>query len=142
MSSRHRSSRERGRRLSQQVVYLLVGVIVFLSTPRGCDAIYKPKAHENFRIVLDTKSHRGPALGFRSNTNLDVDLKAMAKKFHTEAKDVLDRVWEETKKVTERLQSEAKDFVNQFKHYNKVEIGLYTALAVTLTLALKSKNEW
>ena len=56
-----------------------------------------------------------------------------------DAKELLDRIWEETTKVVEKFQNEAKGFISNFKHYNKVEIGLYAALALSLTVALKSK---
>lgn len=115
-------------------------ILVAAASITSCDAIHKPTPHDNFRIVLDNKSPRGPAIGFRSNTSMDFDAKAFAKKIQAEAREVVDRVWEETRKVTELLQSEAKDLVKHLRHYNKVEIGLYTALAVSLTIALKSKE--
>jgi hypothetical protein len=119
---------------------LLLVVVVVIAITR-CDAVQKPTSHGNFRIVLDSKSPRGPAIGFRSNTSMDFDAKAFAKKLQAEAKDVVDRVLEETKKVTDMIQSEASDLVKQLRHYNKLEIGIYTALAVSLTIALKSKNQ-
>jgi hypothetical protein len=120
---------------------LLYHALLMLAvTITSCDAVHKPKPHETFRIVLDNHSPRGPSIGFRSNTSMDFDAKAFAKKLQSEAMEVVDRVWEETRKVTEKFQSEAKDLISQLRHYNKVEIGLYTALAVSLTIALKSKK--
>lgn len=108
----------------------------------GCDAVHKPKPHDNFRIVLDNKSPRGPSIGFRNNAVMDFDAKAFAKKIQVEAREVVDRVWDETRKITDKVQSEAKDLINQLRHYNKVEIGLYTALALSLTVALKSTSHF
>lgn len=105
-----------------------------------CHAAQKPSPiADNFRIVLDNKSPRGPAIGFRSNTSMDFDAKLLAKKVQAEVKEILDRFWDETTKVVDKFQSEAKDFISNFKHYNKVEIGIYAALALSLTVALKSK---
>ena len=70
---------------------------------------------------------------------MDIDVKALAKKVQDDTKEMVDRIWEETSKVIEKFQSEAKDFISTFRHYNKVEIGLYAALALSLTVALKSK---
>jgi hypothetical protein len=112
--------------------------LLLLLTAAGlCEAIQKPG--DNFRIVLDNKPRRGPAIGFRSNTSMDFDAKALAKKVQADTKEIVERIWEETGKVVEKVQSEAKDFISNFRHYNKVEIGLYTALALSLTVALKSK---
>lgn len=106
----------------------------------SCQAIQKPTqyADKNFRIVLDNKPPRGPLIGFRSNTSIDFDAKAAVKKFQAEAKEVMEKVWDETAKIMEKVQTEAKDFISNFRHYNKVEIGLYTALALSLTVAIKS----
>jgi hypothetical protein len=71
---------------------------------------------------------------------MDFDAKALAKKVQADAKELIDRVWEETTKIVEKFQEEAKGFISNFKHYNKVEIGLYAALALSLTVALKSKS--
>ncbi len=117
-------------------------VLLLLAFAAGsCQASRKPSSPyaDNFRIVLDNKSPRGPSIGFRSNASMDFDARALAKKVQTDAKELADRIWEETTKVVEKFQSEAKDFISNFKHYNKVEIGLYTALALSLTVALKSK---
>lgn len=111
--------------------------LILAAAVGGCEAIHKP--NKNFRIVLDSKSPRGPSIGFRSNTNMDFDAKAIAKKFQEEAKDVVDKVVKESTKIVERVQSEAKDFLSNLKHYSKAEIGLYTALALSLTLVLKGE---
>ena len=71
---------------------------------------------------------------------MDFDAKALAKKVQADAKELMDRIWDETTKIVEKFQVEAKGFVSNFKHYNKVEIGLYAALALSLTVALKSKS--
>jgi len=72
--------------------------------------------------------------------DFDFDAKALAKKVQADAKEIVNRIWEETIKVVEKFQTEAKDIISIFKnyHYNKVEIGLYAALALSLTVALKS----
>ena len=70
---------------------------------------------------------------------MDFDAKAMVKKVQDEAKEIVDRIWEETNKIVEKVQTEAKGFMSNFQHYNKVEVGLYTALALSLTVALKSE---
>ena len=71
---------------------------------------------------------------------MDFDAKALAKKVQADAKELFDKIWEETTKVVEKIETEAKGFISNFKHYNKVEIGLYAALALSLTVALKSKS--
>lgn len=107
----------------------------------SCHAIQKPTSYtdNNFRIVLDSKSPRGPSIGFRSNTSMDFDARAMLTKVQAETKEMIDRIWDETTKVVDKVQTEAKDFISNFRHYNKVEVGLYTALALSLTVALKSE---
>lgn len=107
-------------------------ILLLATAAASCQAIQKPG--DNFRIVLDNKSPRGPAIGFRSNSSMDFDAKALAKKVQAETKEIVDRFT----KVMEKIQAEAKDFISNFKHYNKVEIGLYTALALSLTVALRT----
>lgn len=104
------------------------------------EAAKKPSSYsDNFRIVLDSKPSRGPSIGIRNNSKLDFDAKEVIKKFQENSKEFMEKFKEGTTNAMERIHTEAKDFVNNFKHYNKVEVGIYTALAMSLTVALRSK---
>ena len=70
---------------------------------------------------------------------MDFDAKAMLEKVQENAKEIASRLKEETTNILDKVQTEAKDFISNLKHYNKVEIGLYTALALSLTIAIRSE---
>jgi hypothetical protein len=116
--------------------FFLSHVLLVVASVCCVDATAKPTSFlENFKVVLDNSPKNARLVNnmksnssFMPGSDSDIDAKALMKKFQTEAGNFIGKV-----------QAEAKGLMNNFHHFSKLEIGLYTALAVSLTVALKSK---
>jgi hypothetical protein len=116
--------------------FFLSHVLLVVAAVCSVDAAAKPTSFlDNFKVVLDNSPKNARLVNnmkinssFMPGSDSDVDAKALMKKFQTEAG-----------KLIGKVQAEAKGLINNFHHFSKLEIGLYTALAVSLTVALKSK---
>jgi hypothetical protein len=113
-----------------------LAVTVFLAVPAESN-----KPPSNFRVVLDTPRGDDKKTRLMLKNSLSAkseDIQAMIEK----AREEFHHISTKTKEIVTKVEGEARELVDKLKdnlqHYTKLELGLYAALTVALTVTVKS----
>ena len=74
----------------------------------------------------------------RKRNETPEQLNELVQKVQGQATRMAEKIWKDAGGVVETIEQHCKDLAENFKHYSKKEVGMYAALTVALTLALKS----
>ncbi|KAG7358605.1 triose-phosphate transporter family protein [Nitzschia inconspicua] len=115
----------------------MASVLLFLVVP----STNANKPPNNFRVVLDSPRGNDRKTRLMLKNSLSAkseDIQAMIEK----AKKEFQHISHKTQDIARKVEGEARELVDKFKdnlqHYTKLELGLYAALTVALTVTLKT----